>query len=375
MSKNIAQACADAGIDVDLPVRLSAIIERHIGEKRYFGCQIALAFREKIVFEKTFGVMNAERRIASGDTLWPLLSGTKVITAVALWTLVDQGLVSFSDPVAEHLPAFSGRGRDSITIEQVFTHQGGFPNAKISRKAWADHAALFKEIADFEIEWEPGSRVHYHPRSAYWLIAALIEQKARKDFRHVVRERIIEPLGLGHDLFLGTPVEQHSRIADLSYAEPEKHKGYENTSDYRLAGIPSSGAFGTARAMALFYQMLLGRGLFGGKRIVSARTVDFAVRNYTEERIDGNYKIPMRRGLGPHLRGTGLQVRGLGTIASRETFGHGGNGSSYSWADPITGISFSYLTNCIAAEPWHSRRMDSISNVVHAALNPPPTRV
>ena len=55
-------------------------------------------------------------------------------------------------------------------------------------------------------------------------------------------------------------------------------------------------------------------------------------------------------------------------IASPGTFGHGGAGSSYSWADPDSGVSFSYLTNSRAPEPWHSVRLDQVSNLVHSAI-------
>ena len=51
------------------------------------------------------------------------------------------------------------------------------------------------------------------------------------------------------------------------------------------------------------------------------------------------------------------------------TFGHGGVGSSYSWADPESGVSFSYLTNFVSPDPWHSARLDRVANLVHAAID------
>ena len=38
------------------------------------------------------------------------------------------------------------------------------------------------------------------------------------------------------------------------------------------------------------------------------------------------------------------------------------------WADPASGVSFTYLTNFVQADPWHSARLDRISNLVHAAI-------
>jgi CubicO group peptidase (beta-lactamase class C family) len=143
-----------------------------------------------------------------------------------------------------------------------------------------------------------------------------------------------------------------------------------NTPEFRAAGVPGGGGYATADAMATFYQMLLAGGRLNGRRVLSQRVVELATRNHTGDRFDEQMKMPMHRGLGPHVRGTTATIRGLGTLAHPTTFGHGGAGSSYSWADPDSGVSFSYLTNCRSDEPWHGRRLDHISNLVHAAIEP-----
>jgi CubicO group peptidase (beta-lactamase class C family) len=120
--------------------------------------------------------------------------------------------------------------------------------------------------------------------------------------------------------------------------------------------------------MTAFYQMLAAGGTLNGTRLFSPRLIQYVTRNHTGDRIDENFGFPMHRGLGPHVRGTTPVIRGLGTIAGPSTFGHGGAGSSYSWADPETGLSFTYLTNGKPDEPWHSRRLDQIANLAHAAL-------
>jgi CubicO group peptidase (beta-lactamase class C family) len=79
--------------------------------------------------------------------------------------------------------------------------------------------------------------------------------------------------------------------------------------------------------------------------------------------------IPMHRGLGPHVRGESDRIRGLGTLGAPSVFGHGGVGSSYSWADPTSGVSFTYLTNFVSPDPWHSARLDRVANLVHAAID------
>src|SRR3954447_24349471 len=77
--------------------RLIVLIEKHIAEGRYPGCQIALARHGKLALYKTFGHAATEpaKRAAADDTLWLLYSNTKVVTAVALWVLAERGLFGF----------------------------------------------------------------------------------------------------------------------------------------------------------------------------------------------------------------------------------------------------------------------------------------
>ncbi len=94
----------------------------------------------------------------------------------------------------------------------------------------------------------------------------------------------------------------------------------------------------------------------------------FATRNFTGERVDGYMGLAMHRGLGPHSRGATEAIRGLGALAHPRTFGHGGVGSSYCWADPESGVSFAFLSNCRQGNEFHEPRMDLLSNLVHTAI-------
>ena len=53
---------------------------------------------------------------------------------------------------------------------------------------------------------------------------------------------------------------------------------------------------------------------------------------------------------------------------SPRVFGHGGVGTSYCWGDPDSGVSFAYITNNRIPDPWHSKRLDLVANFVHSAI-------
>ena len=369
---------ADAGsLGLDPPAldRLMEIVTRHITDGRYPGAQLAVARHGKLALVRTLGDARVEptRVVATDDTLWLMYSNTKVLTACAVWLLVERGALAFTDRVAEHLPGYEANGKGDITVVQLLTHQAGYPNADVPTAAWDDHDLLRKVVCEFTPEWTPGSRVHYHGRAAHWTAAAMIEALTKTDYRTFIREQVVQPLGLGDELYVGLPDTQHARAADMH--EPAAESGRqvrradENNAAFRRAGTPGGGGYGTARAMAAFYQMLAQGGSLNGKRLLSPRMVTYVTRDFTGERVDDYMGMPMHRGLGPHSRGTGHTIRGLGSLASPRTFGHGGVGSSYCWADPDSGVSFAYLTNSRVPDPWHSTRLDTVSNAVHIAID------
>jgi CubicO group peptidase (beta-lactamase class C family) len=355
--------------------RLSKMIEGHIRDGRYPGAQIAVARRGKLALVKTFGdaAIEPSRQPAADDTLWLLYSNTKVITACAVWLLVERGALRFTDTVAEHVPGFEANGKGSITLIQLLTHQGGFPNADVPREAWEDHELLRRVVCNFTLEFTPGTRMHYHGRAAHWTAAVLLEALTRQDYRTFIRDNVVEPLGLAGELFVGLPEVEGKRAADMH--EPSADGGRivkraeENNATFRKAGTPGGGGYATARAMAAFYQMLAAGGTLNGVRLLSPRMVQYVTRNHTGDMLDAYMGMPMHRGLGPHSRGSTPTIRGLGSLASPRTFGHGGVGSSYCWADPDSGVSFAYLTNGRLGDPWHSQRMDVVSNCVHSAID------
>ncbi|MBN8907303.1 MAG: beta-lactamase family protein [Rhodospirillales bacterium] len=346
---------------------LDALIRSHIEEGCYPGAQIALARHGKLAMFRSYGDAKTEGGTlpATNETLFLLFSQTKVLTSAAVWTLVEEGKLSFMDRVADHLPEFAARGKGEITLQQVMTHQGGFPNGDVSKATWTDHARMRAEVCDFSLEWTPGTRLQYHGRAAHLVQAMVMEAVTGQDYREVIRTRVIEPLGLGNDVFVGVPADQQPRCADTYAPEPR-----DNSAEFRAAGLPSGGGFATARGMVAFYQMLGHGGRLGDARVFSPRLLAYVARNHTAESPDMQMTgIPMHRGLGPHVRGESDRIRGLGTIGHPATFGHGGVGSSYSWADPTSGVSFTYLTNFVSPDPWHSMRLDRVSNLVHAAID------
>src|SRR6516162_8357817 len=150
--------------------RLSELVTRHVAEGRYVGAQFAVARRGRLALVETVGDARREPEpVPARDD--------------ALWILADRGAFRFADRVADHVPGFEAHGKGEVTIIQLLTHRGGFPGADVPKAAWEDHDLLRRAVCAFTLEWTPGSRVHYHGRSAHWTVAVLIEALTKTDYR------------------------------------------------------------------------------------------------------------------------------------------------------------------------------------------------
>jgi len=365
------------GID---PRRFERVYDRINADVRaglYPGAAIALARGGRILAESTFGnarladrESGTEAIAANQETLWLLFSQTKPITSCALWILAERGLLNLHHPVAFYLPDFACGGKQDITAYHLLTHQAGFPSANVPEAAWQDYDLLRRSVCDFALEHAPGSKVFYHGYAAHWVQAVLIQEITGCDFRRFIKEEVLAPLGL-NNIFVGVPESDHHRLAG-SYqctagGEHEISHEFDNT-DFYLSGVPGAAGYATAGDIALFYQMLLGLGQLNGKRILSPRMVQYATSNQTGDRLDEFFGMPMHRALGVHVRGHSPTIRGLSSIAHPSTYGHGGVGTSYSFADPDSGVSFTYLTNSRLPEPGHSKRLEEIFTIAHSAI-------
>jgi CubicO group peptidase (beta-lactamase class C family) len=357
------------------PTQIELLIDhiaRQIKEARYPGATLALARHGELVFDWTFGDAGLEpdRRAATPATLWLVYSNSKVIMAAALWVLAEARALTFDDRVSDHIPGFGRHGKDKVRVHHLLTHCAGFPNAVMPDQAWEDRALLRDTVCDFALEWPPGSRSHYHPASAHWVAAALVEAVTGADYRSVIHDRILAPLGLDRDIVFGVPTQRLADVADMHALGKEPGAFVRDARDcsdaFRRAGIPGGGAFASARGLAAFYQMLLFGGGLAGRRILSPQMIEYATRDWTGGLYDEGGET-VQRGLGPQLRGH-AKTSGFGSIAPPQAFGHGGAGSSIAWGDPLSGVSFAYITNCRQDEAWHRRRMDVIGTMVHAAI-------
>jgi len=347
---------ADLGID---PVALDALFDRvnvDVDAGRLPSCQIALARDGRVAVWRAFGDAPVESR-------YVMFSATKAVVAGAVWILIGEGSLDVTRPVADYIPEFAPNDKGEITVEQVMLHTSGFPRAPFAALDWDDRERRLARFSRWRCNWEPGTRFEYHPTSAHWVLAEIIERCTGGDFRSFIRERILDPLGLT-GLQIGVPASQQGDInplvltgeaatpdeleaaigvreLPLTEVTPEALMSF-NQPEVLAVGVPGGGGVSTAADLALYYQALLADPAGIWKPEVLA-DVTANVRNHLPDYMG----TPANRTLGLVIAGDDGRraARGMGHTVSPRAFGHNGAGGQIAWADPASGLSFCYLTN------------------------------
>ena len=353
---------ADAGIDLAALDTLRRRIQVEVDAGRMPAAQMAMAVNQELAVFESFGS-------ATAQTEFNIFSCTKALIAGVVWQLIAEGRFAPDTRAIELIPAFGTLGKTpdwmaQVTLGQLLTHTSGFPAAPLGPPTWDTRAGRQETFAKWHAAFEPGTYFEYHPTAAHWVVAEMIEVVEGIDYRVVVRERIIEPLGLV-GISLGTPAEEQGEIAlmqmvgelpspaeieavfgtadfDIGEVTPEILLGF-NHPEIRAAGIPAGGGVSTAAALAMYYQSLLHNpgGLWDPAVLAEGTAKIMCTLPSPDTGVASN------RSLGLVIAGDdGLSMmRGMGATVSANAFGHNGAGGQIAWADPATGLSFAFVTS------------------------------
>jgi CubicO group peptidase (beta-lactamase class C family) len=232
----------------------------------------------------------------------------------------------------------------------------------------------------------PGSRCDYSPLANHVLMGtALVRTDPKgRNYQTLLHEDLFAPLkmdstsmGLRADL-----KDRHVR-PDMRGTVPIKHLSRNIEGDHALfedpdVEAPHVGCASTASDLWRFAEMLRREGELDGVRILSPATIRLARQVHTGTMPNELYKgvaeragwevPPANMGLGFQVRGTGVFHHLFGTLATPETFGNYGAGSTLFWIDPERDVSFACLTAGVMTQAANIERFQKLSDLVHSAM-------
>jgi CubicO group peptidase (beta-lactamase class C family) len=343
------------------------------------GAVVLVARQGHIAYLKAFGNRSVQPAIEAMtvDTIFDMSSLTKVVaTAPSIMMLVEKGALRLEDRVKRYLPAFSGGGKDAITIRELLTHYSGLPPDYDLSKQWFGYTAAVEELWKITTESEPGSSFTYSDLN-FIVLGELVRAISGKTLDVFAREHLYVPLGMSETGFRPPSVlvpriaPTETRRNTLQYLKGQSSNGsldqmlrgeVHDPTAWRMGGVAGhAGLFSTARDLAIYAQMMLDRGSFQGTRILAPLTVE-AMTSPESPR-----NLPQIRGYGWDIDSTYSAPRG---DIFKDGFGHTGFTGTSIWVHPPTDCFVIVLTNRVHPDGGkdvnHLRAV--IANIVAASI-------
>ena len=365
------------------------------------GCTCSIMQGDEVIYEGAAGYAD----IASGKpvdrhSMFRQASTTKLFTYAIVGMLYEEGKFLFSDPVGKYLPEWSEtrkyvrRPDGTIDIEpterplnirNAVAMMCGLPYcmapaANPTTPTLADMsvriAALLEKgtptlreevraMADVPVMFEPGTHWLYGFGSE--ITGALVETWTGKPLREVFRERIIEPLELEDtDTFL-TPANR-DRVVTNYRKNPDgtleaSPDFYDKTMDPAVTPVGARpNLLTSANDFAVFMQMLANGGVYKGRKLLGAGTVEMLHTNQLGEAQLKDFTNDYLAGYGYGLGFRTLMTQKYGHNGHLGCFGWTGGSGSWVEADPVTGMSIAYMHNMMPNEElYHHHRVRAVA--------------
>jgi CubicO group peptidase (beta-lactamase class C family) len=329
------------GMSAERLATIDRVVRRGITAGGYPGAAVVVGRKGASIWQKGFGHLGwtaDSPEVEADKSIYDLASLTKVVgTTTAAMILFDEHKIDLDEKVAHYLPAFTGGLKDEVTVRQLLMHRSGLP---AGRELWR-HAHSPEEakqmVIDTPLEYRPGSGYVYSDIGAD-ILGMVVEQASGKALDLYLQDRVFGPLGMNDTEF--RPAD--SLVYRIAPTEVSPPRGYpvrgqvHDENAYVQGGVTGhAGLFGTASDLAIFAQMLLNGGTYGGVRIVA----DSTVRLFTT-RAAGSRALGWEVADGQH---------GAGSYLSANAFGHTGFTGTSMWIDPDREMFVILLTNRVHA--------------------------
>jgi CubicO group peptidase (beta-lactamase class C family) len=327
---------------------------------------ILLARNGQVIYSKAFGKHTYwGNDTTRPDDIFDMASCTKVTaTTPAIMHLYDTHQLDLDSPIANYVAALRNiPDKKDIRVREALLHEAGFtPYIKFYEKltpkdlSTDSSAAYPTKVADHyylranyfnEVMWPVTLASPVLTRGKYvysdlsmYMMKEVFENISHRRLDEYVLDDLYLPLGMQSTGFLPRNRFAKSRIVPTTendnWFRNMPVQGYVNDPGAAMAGGVEghAGLFANANDLAIYYQMLLNKGSYGGKKYFDSTTVSY----FTSRQSKTTY-----RGLG--FDRTNPDRLRPGDHLSDQAFGHSGYTGTYVWVDPKYHMIFICLTN------------------------------
>lgn len=200
------------------------------------GMSVLITRDDKLIKRAAYGKADLELDVPmTTENVMESGSIGKTFTATVIFQLIEEGKLKLTDTLGQRLKDCPEPWK-GLTLEMLLSHTSGLPDYAVVPglgliEKW-DKADWFKKMPTLPFDFPPGTQFAYS-NSNFWLLGFVAEEAGGKPIMDLVRERILDKLGL-----------KHSYIADEFAVIPHRAKGYLRNGTTLLNGPAIAPGYG-----------------------------------------------------------------------------------------------------------------------------------
>jgi CubicO group peptidase (beta-lactamase class C family) len=374
-------SCADAFLP------LHDLLEKNLASGEDVGAAVAVVHNGELVVD----LWGGEARPGvpwERDTVTLVWSVSKTMAALAVLTLVEQGLVDLDVPAATYWPEFGAHGKDRVLVRQLLGHTSGVPGwtEPITFEEALDLPLAEARLAAQEPWYEPGTAPAYQIIDHGHLLDGVVRGATGRTLADVVNDDVMARVGGGFRL--GVPEAELDQVADLvpppgtdidygsmdpdhfllrTVANPFLAIELVNGDAWRLGANGATGGHGHARGIAVAQSALshggsCHGGAANGTQLLSPETIE-RVFEVQAEGPDLVLSVPVRYGIG-----YALPMPSAPAIPGGRVCWWSGYGGAIVVNDLDRRMTFAYTPNKLAVHTVASPRTDAYVRTAFGCL-------
>lgn len=377
-----------------LEQKIDAIAMEAISERATPGMVIMAVLHGEVIFEKAYGHHTYERlRPTQVSDIFDLASISKIAaTTPVTMHLYDRNLIELDSTMGYYLPDARETNKANTTLRTVLLHEGGFtpyipfyrelkPGDIASTKSeshqvkLADNAFLrtgyYEQIMWPTMLWSSirNEGKYVYSDISMYAMKEVAEQVTGIHMQKYVEDFLYRPIGMKTAGFNPRDRFPKARIVptenDTSFRKTLL-EGYVHDQGAAMAGgvAGHAGLFSDANDLAIYGQMLLNRGKYGGVQFLKPETVDL---------FTSKQSLTSRRGLGFDRHDPDGSKSYPSSLANESVYGHTGYTGTCIWIDPKNQLVYIFLSNRV--HPQVSPKLGAlnirsrIQDAIYQAIN------
>lgn len=368
------------GYDSSRIEALNTHLWKMIDDRRLIGASYCIARNDKVVANNALGYNSYKREkggLMKPDTVMRIASVTKLITAVAVFKLVEDGYIRPDEQMSRYIPQMDKEPFKDIRIAQVLSHSSGLTfgsDEKTDPFAYIDKCKKGDDWIEAGLKagvtCKPGEQWIYST-FGYLLLGALIQNVTGIRAEEYITKNILEPLGMKDSSFHPGPELGRRHLIHFERSEKEVHSMIngpdEEEQNSIWSEVPQTGGGLHATSMDLirFARMLCNGGRLGDARILGKMAIEKMRTQYLFNVPDycwGANNKNRLYGMGPDLR------RGDAIITSPDFFFHEGWGYLCVAVDPREKLAATWMVPYTNGEVWYPESLMNVKNIIWSGL-------